>query len=216
MTTLAATPPSSTEGPNKKSGVRVFQSDFLEQFTHVHPILPLLIWGPFAAYFIYRGIAVHNQGALEVAGLIAASLLAWTVLEYSLHRWVFHMPTEGKLAARIQFIVHGLHHDDPNCKTRLVMPPVPSTILAVILYPLFHYTLGTAWGDTFSGGFTLGYLAYDYTHYATHHFKPMTRVGRYIKAYHMQHHFVDHDAKWGVSNPLWDVVLRTGGKKVKF
>ena len=214
MTTLTADSPSSNDGRGKKSGIRVFQSDLLETFTHVHPILPLVMWGPVTLFFMYRSLFVHQQSMPTFLGLIAFALFTWTVMEYTLHRWIFHIPARGKLSARFQFIVHGLHHDDPNCKTRLVMPPVPAIILAIIFYPLFHLIFGSSYGDTFSAGFTVGYLAYDYTHYAIHHFRPRTRAGRYIKAYHMQHHCVDHDAKWGVSTPLWDMILGTSGKKL--
>ena len=60
-------------------------------------------------------------------------------------------------------------------------------------------------------GFTLGYLAYDGTHYAIHHFRMNSRWGRWIKRHHMVHHHTGMDARWGVSSPLWDWVFGTMG-----
>ena len=61
-----------------------------------------------------------------------------------------------------------------------------------------------------SGGL-LGYLAYDLTHYATHHFPMRSGYAKYIKRYHMQHHYKDPDTRFGVSSPVWDWVFHTQG-----
>jgi sterol desaturase/sphingolipid hydroxylase (fatty acid hydroxylase superfamily) len=36
-----------------------------------------------------------------------------------------------------------------------------------------------------------------------------SRIGRFLKEYHMKHHYVDEHAGFGVSTPLWDIVFRT-------
>jgi len=75
---------------------------------------------------------------------------------------------------KIFFLFHGVHHAQPQLKTRLVMPPVVSIPLALIFYGLFvavfDQLLSAAHliAPAFSG-FVLGYLAYDMIHYATHH-----------------------------------------------
>ena len=40
-------------------------------------------------------------------------------------------------------------------------------------------------------GFLVGYLVYDLTHYATHHFPMRSGYAKYLKRYHMQHHYKD-------------------------
>lgn len=57
--------------------------------------------------------------------------------------------------------------------------------------------------------FIVGYLCYDYTHYAVHHFDLQSSVGRYLKRHHMQRHFRDPNRNFGVSSPLWDWVFRS-------
>ena len=81
------------------------------------------------------------------------------------------------------------------------------------LYGTFHALLGATIADPLFVGFGLGYLAYDGTHYAIHHFRMSSRYGRWIKRHHMVHHHTGERARWGVSTPLWDWVFGTMGAK---
>jgi dihydroceramide fatty acyl 2-hydroxylase len=36
-----------------------------------------------------------------------------------------------------------------------------------------------------------------------------SRWAKYLKRYHMMHHFKTPQARYGVSSPVWDVVFRT-------
>jgi len=181
----------------------------MEKTTHVHPITPLVIWGPLAVWLTYRSVFNLGLSGLTVAGFAFAGILFWTLSEYLLHRFVFHWVVTGPLSERFQYIIHGLHHADPIDKTRLVMPPVPALILAGLLYGMFRVLLGPVYVEPFFAFFLMGYLWYDYTHYYVHHFNPTTSFGKMIKQHHMMHHFVAHGARWGVSTPLWDFLLGT-------
>ncbi len=65
------------------------------------------------------------------------------------------------------------------------------------------------WVAPVFSGFILGYLVYDMLHYATHHLPMQGRVMKYLKRYHMLHHFKTPEQRYGVSSPLWDFVFRT-------
>lgn len=205
----SSTKPSGGKKVYPRDSVRLFKSDFLERFTHVHPIVPFLIWAPIVSILIYRSFAVHALGIVEFFLYGAMGLFVWTLTEYLLHRFAFHYPAKGPIGNRIVYIMHGLHHDDPVDPTRLVMPPLPAVIYAMILFPVFRFAVGATHAEAFIAFFMIGYLAYDYIHYYVHHFNPKNKVGKYLKRYHLVHHFADHDAKWGVSNPLWDYVFGT-------
>jgi len=191
--------------------VRVFDNRILESLTHVHPLTPLLLWGPLVLWLIWRSFAVHHLPVVTVAGFAILGLLTWSVTEYVLHRYLFHLRPAGPFRARLQFVIHGLHHADPADPTRLVIPPVPSTIGAVLFYAAFRLALGPSFVEPFFAFFAVGYLLYDYVHYASHRFVPRTRVGNFLKRHHMLHHYVTPDARWGVSSPLWDHVFGTTG-----
>ena len=189
---------------------RMFETDFLEKFSRIHPATPFVVWVPVIAYMLYRSGARHDLPVAMIAATTAAGLFTWTLAEYVLHRWIFHWVNATSWGKRVHFMLHGVHHDFPADKDRLVMPLLTSVPLAVIFYSIFWVALGgVVHADAFFAGFAMGYLCYDGTHYAVHHFKQTSRIGRLVKRHHMLHHHADHDGGFGVSSPLWDFVFRT-------
>ena len=189
--------------------IRVFKSPFLEYFTHVPPLLPLAIWGPVVCYFFWRTFKLDALSAGNTLAMVVVGIAVWTLAEYLLHRFIFHFNAKGHFQKRIQFIIHGMHHDDVDDPTRLVMSPVVGGGLALFFYAIFLPLAGPRLVDPFFASFILGYLWYDYTHYYVHHFTPKTRVGKILKTNHMRHHFSKTPIRWGVSTPLWDHVFGT-------
>ncbi len=196
--------------------VRLFQSDLLERFTHVHPAAIVVLWVPVIAWFLSRPFADANLGGGAVLAAFVTGLVIWTFTEYTMHRFIFHFAPANppRWLSRGLFLLHGVHHYQPNCKTRLVMPPLVSVPLAAMFLGLFQVVVGVglgagAWVAPLFGGFMTGYLGYDLIHYATHHLPMQWKPLRVIKRYHMQHHFVMMDRRFGVSSPLWDIVFRT-------
>lgn len=197
--------------------IRLFKSDFLEFFTHISPITVTIIWLPFAGYMLISEISAglaRQQSLWYVLWAFLLGLFLWTFAEYTLHRFVFHFPPRGKMQEKIVYLFHGVHHHQPQCKTRLVMPPVVSVPLSALFYGLFTLVVGRLlgapeWVHPMVSGFTIGYLTYDLTHYATHHFPMRSGVGKFLKRYHMQHHYKTPDRRFGVSSPLWDYVFQT-------
>jgi sterol desaturase/sphingolipid hydroxylase (fatty acid hydroxylase superfamily) len=55
-------------------------------------------------------------------------------------------------------------------------------------------------------------VVYDSIHYATHHFTMRSGIGKFLKEYHLRHHYHDDHTAYGVSSPLWDVVFGTKPK----
>lgn len=189
--------------------IRLFKNPLLERLTYVHPAAPLLIWGPVVAFCFSVGI---DRGAISVGlslALALAGLFFWTLAEYVLHRWVFHFEPRNKIEARIAFLIHGIHHDDPNDARRLLMPPVAAVLIALVFYGLFWVALGNLKANPFFAGFIVGYLCYDYIHFLTHFSRPKSKLLLWLKHNHMKHHFVSPETLYGVSNPLWDHVFRT-------
>jgi len=195
--------------------IRLFKSDFLEFFTHISPITVVALWLPVTALLLY--FAVQTAAAGVILGAFFLGLFLWTLGEYTLHRFLFHYQPKTEKANRIFFLFHGVHHAQPQDKTRLVMPFPVSIPLALVFYGLFHLILGVLlnapqWVNPLTAGFMVGYLIYDLTHYATHHFPMRRGYAKYIKRYHMAHHYKDPNTRYGVSSPLWDWVFRTAGE----
>jgi len=195
-------------GPSPET-TRMFESDFFEWFSRIHPATPFAVWIPIMGAMLWRTYERHALGGAEVAGLFVAGVLAWSLTEYVLHRYVFHWINDTAFGKRVHFLLHGVHHDFPNDKDRLVMPLGASLPLGVVIYAIYYFTLGQTLGEPMYAGMALGYMAYDGTHYAVHHFKQRTRIGRWLRRHHMLHHHADHSGGFGVSSPLWDLVFRT-------
>ncbi|HNR02396.1 MAG TPA: sterol desaturase family protein [Anaerolineaceae bacterium] len=196
--------------------IRLFKSNFLEFFSHISPVAVLIIWLPVALFFLILSIIKAPAGAFPAyipLGFVIG-LFLWTLAEYVLHRFLFHMPVKGEKAERIVFLFHGVHHAQPQIKTRLVMPPAVAIPLALVFYGIFYLFFAVIlnspqWVAPVFSAFIIGYLVYDLTHYATHHFPMRSGYARYIKRYHMQHHYKTPNARFGVSSPIWDVVFKT-------
>jgi sterol desaturase/sphingolipid hydroxylase (fatty acid hydroxylase superfamily) len=88
------------------------------------------------------------------------------------------------------------------------MPLLVSVPLAIFFFYLFRLLFGEFNLVVFSG-FVLGYVCYDSIHYATHHMNLKGRVGKFLRSYHLRHHYEDEHTAYGVSNPLWDYVFRS-------
>ena len=196
--------------------IRLFKSNFLEFFSHIHPAVIVIIWLPVAAFFLVREVLNRptHSSMLYIPLAFIFGLFMWTLVEYLLHRFVFHFRPRTPWQERIIFLFHGVHHAQPQCKTRLVMPPVVSIPMAVIFYGLLTLIVGLALGQPhlvgpLTSGLLIGYITYDLTHYATHHFPMRGKLPKYLKRYHMLHHYKTPDQRFGVSSPLWDIVFKT-------
>lgn len=187
---------------------RMFDSDLFEFFSRIHPWQPPVIFTPLIGYTCWRSFDV-GVSVLSFAGLFFGGVVIWTLLEYWLHRELFHYKPKSKFGQRMIWYLHGVHHDWPNDRFRLVFPPTISLPLAALFFGIFTFAVGDVMRYGLMGGLMTGYLAYDMIHYYTHHFSPKHPVGKYLRKYHLSHHFKYPDAAYGVSNPLWDYVFRT-------
>ncbi|CAK7896197.1 ceramide very long chain fatty acid hydroxylase Scs7p [[Candida] anglica] len=168
-----------------------------------------LVWLPPNMYFFYLGFV--NQHALTALSLWAMGLFIWTLVEYCLHRFLFHLDgylPNHSVAFTLHFLLHGIHHYLPMDGYRLVLPPTLFIILAYPFYKLvfaiFPFYMACS---GFAGG-TLGYIMYDVTHYLLHH----TRLPAYlqeVKRVHLEHHYKNYEMGFGVTSPFWDVVFGT-------
>lgn len=200
--------------------VRLFKSDFLEFFTHISPVTIIVLWAPVIVILFIFSVQTASGPAFPLYIPLAAviGILLWTIAEYTLHRFVFHYYPRTPIEERIFFLFHGVHHAQPQVKSRLVMPFPVSIPMAVLFYGLYYLVLAVLlglplWVNPLMGGFLIGYLAYDLTHYAVHYIPLRRGYARYMKRHHMLHHFKDPDSRFGVSSPIWDMVFGTMGVK---
>lgn len=193
---------------NSEESIRLFKSGWMELLSKVHFSVPLFIFIPVIGVFSYlafaNGISIANFVLYFLIGLAV-----WTATEYLLHRFIFHYHPTSNWGKRIHFIFHGVHHDYPRDKKRLVMPPSASVPLATLFYFLFSLLFAKTNLFAFFPGFLLGYLVYDMLHYAMHHYNFKSGIMKRIKQHHMLHHYQNPEKGFGVSSSLWDEILRS-------
>lgn len=192
---------------NSQESTRMFKSDLLEALSKVHYLVPVYIFVPVILASTYLAFFVKHIGALAYIEYFFLGLFVWTFTEYIMHRFVFHYVPKNKIGLRLHFIFHGVHHDYPSDAKRLVLPPSVSIPLATGFYFLFNAILPTNYIFGFFPGFILGYLFYDISHYAIHHFNFKGKIWKAIKQHHMLHHYQTPSKGYGVSSPLWDKIF---------
>jgi sterol desaturase/sphingolipid hydroxylase (fatty acid hydroxylase superfamily) len=193
---------------HNKGQARIFRNEYLEMLTKCHP---LVIWGlyiPIIGFLVYRSVVVLGFTIGFIAMIFLAGMFFWTFFEYLMHRFVFHFVAHNARARRIVYVLHGNHHEYPRDKERLFMPPVPSLIIASILFALQYLVLGN-YVYMFFPGFILGYLMYGTMHYAIHAWNPPTKWMKPLWRNHHLHHYKIQEKGFGVSTTIWDRVFGT-------
>jgi sterol desaturase/sphingolipid hydroxylase (fatty acid hydroxylase superfamily) len=194
-----------------KGQAKLFDHPALESLTKTHPAVIYAMYFPVIAIMLYYGAAYKGLPVLGLAGVFALGAISWSLFEYVMHRWVFHMAAETPRAKKVVYTMHGVHHEYPRDKERLFLPPIPSIIAAVVLSNLFYFLMGN-YMLAFFPGFLFGYMAYGSMHYAIHAYAPP----RWLKALwrnHHLHHYKAPDKGFGVSSVVWDIVFGTVPKK---
>jgi len=165
--------------------------------------------------------------ALALAALFAAHVLAFAPLslaaiilgalvffgsEYTTHRFMFHAPPQrNAFVLKLQHRLHYDHHVTPDELGLLFLPvwfviPVASLTFAIF----FAITRDLSTSAAMLLGAVLGLFYYEWVHYVAHiPFVPKTRFGRWIKKYHLWHHFKNERMWFGVTNPSMDFVGRS-------
>jgi sterol desaturase/sphingolipid hydroxylase (fatty acid hydroxylase superfamily) len=201
---------------HQEEPIRLFRSDFLEFFSHISPWTVALLWTPVVLYFLLQSILrlPASAPAWHIPLGVFTGWFVWTFVEYTIHRFIFHYHPKTEKIKKFFFIMHGIHHAQPMCKTRLVMPPVVSVPLALLFFGLFYLVFvliggAEAWLYPAFTGFIGGYLLYDLTHYNIHHSKVRKGFFFNIRKHHLRHHGACDFMRFGVTFPLWDHVFGT-------
>lgn len=194
---------------------RVFKNPILEKLTHTHIAWPLSIFYGLGVillgYTLYYGIMGPSASIL----LFVSGFLSFTLVEYLIHRYTFHMEAKTPKKERLQYVLHGAHHHFPKDKSRLAMPPLVSIVLASVFFGFYRLLLGE-YGIPFTGGFVAGYATYLCVHYSVHAFPPPKNFMKVLWVHHALHHYQQPDAAYGVSSPFWDLIFRTMPEKRGF
>ncbi|KXG46337.1 Inositolphosphorylceramide-B hydroxylase [Penicillium griseofulvum] len=186
--------------------------NFLEPLSKTAWYVVPIIWLPFVSYGITVGAAGLGSPT-AAASYFFGGVCLWTLIEYLMHRFLFHIDhwlPDNRVGLTLHFLLHGIHHYLPMDKYRLVMPPTLFVVLAAPFWKLAHAVFSYNWyaaTSVFCGG-VFGYICYDLTHYFLHH-RNLPSYYKDLKKYHLQHHFADFENGFGVTSRFWDRVFGT-------
>lgn len=188
---------------------RLFENEFLE-YASRNSWYNVLIWIPVAFYLL--STALPDVGNQFGAFLFFAGIIVWTLFEYLIHRFIFHM--DGLLPDHhfficLHFLLHGVHHFLPMDRMRLVFPPTLAVFVIAGFMSLFHSVFSPHIANALLAGGIFGYTVYDLGHYYVHHSVPKLTYLKNLKSYHLDHHYKNYHLGYGVSSKAWDLVFGT-------
>uniref|UniRef100_A0A8C0FGY5 Fatty acid 2-hydroxylase n=2 Tax=Strigidae TaxID=30459 RepID=A0A8C0FGY5_BUBBB len=209
--------------------IRLFHSDLLESLSKTAWYVVFMVWAPVVLYLSWVSYTSLAQGNTRLFSsftteysipvhkyyfpfIFLLGMFLWSLLEYLIHRFVFHMkpPASNYYLITLHFLLHGQHHKSPFDSSRLVFPPVPASLVIGFFYGVLQLLLPEVLGLSVFVGGLCGYVIYDMMHYYLHYGSPKKGTYLYgLKAYHVKHHFEHQKSGFGISTRFWDHPFRT-------
>ena len=181
--------------------IRLFRSDLLERLTLISPPAFALTWTAFLALALYASWGAASLAVSIV--LVLLGLLIWTLFEYAMHRFIFHLKLSSELGSWLIFLTHGNHHAEPNDRYRNIMPPIVSLVVSCAIWLTFWMLFG-AKGSVLYLGFGIGYVVYDAIHYACHQLPMRGPILRQLRRHHIRHHYARQEGNFAITAIFWD------------
>lgn len=149
---------------------------------------------------------------MNTLAYFSAGAATWTLMEYSLHRFVGH-EKKGSGDFAEKFLEEHIHHHaekdyfSPSEEKIKASVPVVATAAAVA-----SLLFGPRRGLAYAAGLTGGYAGYEALHRSLHVSEPKNAYSRWARKHHFSHHFSNPKANHGVTSPVWDMVFGTHEK----
>jgi sterol desaturase/sphingolipid hydroxylase (fatty acid hydroxylase superfamily) len=167
---------------------------------------PANYWGefvldiPIGFLLIFEGLRHPGTHPPAVFFTILIGLFLFSFFEYFFHRWLFH----GSM--RLMVEGHRAHHENPLGYDAL--PFFLPALLLMGLVGIFVLLIPVSYAFLLAGSMASGYVTYGLSHFIIHHTRFRRRMARRWAANHHIHHY-HPDTNFGVTTPLWDIVLST-------
>lgn len=142
----------------------------------------------------------HHVPLAAAAALILLGLFLFSFMEYVFHRWVFHGPLRPMARG------HASHHADPRGYDSLPFFLPALVLFGVVALCVLLAPAPDVW--LLASGIAFGYVAYGVAHFMIHHRRFRNdRLRRWAARHHIHHHHPERN--FGVTTPLWDLLLAT-------
>ncbi len=153
----------------------------------------------FLALFIFAVTRPGVDPFIAIA-VFSGGLFLFSFIEYFFHRWLFHEWVQVMIRG------HQAHHDNPLGYDAL--PFFLASMVYLGIAYLFQLVMPLAYACLLASAVVLGYVTYGMTHFVLHRVRFSNMLAKKLVAYHQIHHY--HPGyNFGVTTPLWDIILRT-------
>lgn len=201
-----------TQAIKNKGTRQLFDNRVLERLTRTPFYVPVSLYYVIGAATLFYAATAPEIPFGRIWWMFPAGMFLFTLVEYFIHRFVFHFEAKSPAGEQVKYHIHGIHHEYPRDKDRLVMPPVMSMVISAGFLGIFKWMFGAS-GWLFFGGFVSGYSTYLMVHYAVHAWRPPSNFLRVLWTHHALHHYSDPEGAFAVSFPFWDRVFGTLPKR---
>jgi dihydroceramide fatty acyl 2-hydroxylase len=175
-------------------------------------------WRQFTPLYFYSAVALclgfltarEDLSTWNNLLLLVCGVFSWGLIEYGLHRFIFHYNARSRLGRKLLYQAHLSHHENPEAINKLFASLFLSTSIAAGYWLLAWLVTGSwAAASYLFIGMATGYFFYEWLHFQCHHRKSRLRLFRYLRKYHLRHHYKTPDLRFGVTSPLFDLVFGT-------
>ena len=177
------------------------------------------VWKQLTPFYFYTPLSVglgvaamvsETRSLASILVLCLTGVLTWGLIEYWLHRLVFHFDAQSEKGRNFVRAMHLSHHANPRAMDDLFASLRLSLPIALGYCSLAWALMGSWQAMVYLFiGLMSGYFSYEFLHYQAHHRAPRLRVFRYLKIYHLLHHHQSSALRFGVTTPLFDYLFGT-------
>ena len=189
----------------------MFSQPGLDFFFHWRWWAAPLVFVPMIIASILLGFFFAHVSLTVVFITFVVGLLFWTLFEYLMHRFMFHVLARVSGLNHFHYVIHGMHHEYPMDPYRVIFPPFLSIIVGSGIAGVLALILPQSWFFGALAGFMTGYCWYEFVHYASHQIKWKNMWLKRLKRHHLLHHHNEafKNKNYGVTTVLWDKVFNT-------
>lgn len=186
--------------------IRLFRDERMERLTLISPAAFGATW--LVVLLLALWVSWGRASVAVSLGLVLLGIVLWTLFEYVMHRFLFHLTPKSELGRWLIFLMHGNHHAEPGDRHRNIMPPIVSLWVVGTFWGASVLLLGPV-GSVLFLGFAVGYVVYDGIHYACHQFSMRGPVLRQLRRHHIRHHYAKQEGNYAITAIFWDRVFGT-------
>lgn len=182
----------------------------LKYFAAKSPWTVLYFLLPLSIALIFFLTRIEDFSLKSFALALPLAFLYWSLVEYIIHRWYFHLVPKNEKIRAITGSFHLYHHENPDDLEVINSGWVTGSVGVIFHFSVFRFLFGASTLQSLYLILALlvVYYAYEWVHYLVHQRIFKNPLMRYLQNFHLTHH-IRPKCNYGQITPIWDYVLGT-------